>query len=250
MTCDMPHTATAFHPSISIMEPTLPLDILLSIIDLLGAGNDRNSIRSLQILSQTCKFMVPLCRKHLFSSLHLDSDSSLQRFGDLLSKNPDISRYVKSLIYIMHNFTSVHELNILELPRERSSLRSIKLLTPRYLDWNSFPESIRSSMLSLIQLPTVTNLDITYFKGFPTTALSSCSNLISVQLGELRLDPHEVNQAIILRSNIPSSVSLVISIRACDLAELVNLASLHAGGPIVDFSRVQKVMFDVISPDD
>ena len=45
--------------TISIMEPTLPLDILLSIIDLLGAGYDRTSIRSLQILLQICKFMVP-----------------------------------------------------------------------------------------------------------------------------------------------------------------------------------------------
>ena len=55
----------------SIMEMgTLPLDILLYIIDLLAGGDD-GDVKSLQILSQLCKSMVPLCRKHLFSSLLL-----------------------------------------------------------------------------------------------------------------------------------------------------------------------------------
>ena len=176
------------------MEPTLPLDILLSIIDLLGAVDDTSSIKSLQILSQTCKFMVPLCRKHLFSSLYLISNPRLEHFGDLLSKNPDIARYARSLSYEVHNPTSVHELNILDLLQERSSLRSIRLFSTESLNWNSFPELMRSSLVSLIYLPTVIDLDITYFKDFPATALSSCSNLIYVQLGEHHLDPHEVNQ--------------------------------------------------------
>ena len=51
---------------------TLTLDIFLYIIDLLAGERDKG-IKSLQILSHTCKFMVPLCRKHLFSTLNLHS---------------------------------------------------------------------------------------------------------------------------------------------------------------------------------
>ena len=195
-----------FHPRISIMEPTFPLDIFLYIIDLLAAGDDRDSIRSLQILSQACKFMVPLCRKHLFSSLLLGCDSSSERFGNLLSKNPDIARYVRSLCYRVDNPISEHELNILDILKERSSLRWIVLSSPS-MDWNSFPESIRSSLVSLIHLLTVTYLDIDSFKGFPATILSSCSNLIDLRLAELDFVHPEINQ-VISRSKILTPISL------------------------------------------
>ena len=130
---------------------TLPLDILLYIIDIL-AGRDDEDVKSLRILSQVCKSMVPLCRKHLFSSLLLGCDSSSERFGNLLSKNPDIARYVRSLNYRVNKPISEHELNILDVLKERSSLQWISLSSTS-TDWNSFPESIRSSLVSLIQLP-------------------------------------------------------------------------------------------------
>ena len=228
------------------MELTLPVDVLLHIIDLIAAaGDDRNSIRSLQILSQTCKSMVPLCRKHLFSSLRLDCDSSLKRFGDLFSNNPDIARYVRSLSYRVHNTIRDHELNILDMLKERSSLWSIQLSSPK-LSWNSLPESIRSSLVSLIHLPTITHLNIYSFIGFPAMAISSCSNLVDLQLGELYLDFFvEANQ--VSRSKIPTPVSLNIGAKTPGLADLLTSASLHAGGPIVDFSRLQKVYFEVES---
>jgi hypothetical protein len=98
----------------TIMEPriTLPLDILLYIIDLLADDGD---IKSLQILSQACKFMVPLCRNHLFSSVHFRSESSSECFSDLLSKNPDIACYVRSLIYRIYYYVSDHEFNVLDM---------------------------------------------------------------------------------------------------------------------------------------
>ena len=61
---------------------TLPLESLLHLIDLL-AGGDNEDIRSLQILSKSCKYMVPPCRKHLFSSLNLHSKLNSERFSDL-----------------------------------------------------------------------------------------------------------------------------------------------------------------------
>jgi len=221
---------------------TLPLDILLYIIDLLAADRNYEDIKSLKILSQVCKSMVPLCRKHLFSSLILHSELDSERFSNLLSKNPDIARYVRFLVYVVYNPISDHELNVLDMLKKRSPLQSIQLSS---LSWNAdLPELMRSSLVFLIQLPTVTFLNIHTFEGFPATALSGCGNLIDLHLGKLNMAPPEVNQ-VISRSKIPTPASLVISSDSYGSAALLNSASLHAGGPIVDFSRLQKVMFDV-----
>jgi hypothetical protein len=226
---------------------TLPLDILLYIIDLLADRDE--GYKSLRILSQACKFMVPLCRKHLFSYLRLCGKPGSERFSDLLSKNPDIARYVRILSYAAYFLpNSDHELNILDTLKERSSLQSIELSGLGF-DWNDFPESIRSSLVSLIQLPTVTSLNIRYYKRFSATALSGCGNLIDLRLGELNLAPPDVNQ-VISQSRISTPVSLYVDTLTHGLAALLNSASLHAGDPIVDFSRLQKAEFEVNSRGD
>ena len=235
---------------------TLPLDVLLYIIDLLAVG-DCGDFKSLQTLSQTCKSMVPLCRKHLFSSLAFGKGlNSIERFSDLLSKNPDIARYVKTLLYnVIEDYeNNIHdhiidcEMNIFNILNERSSLLSIDL-SSEGSDWNDLPESIRSSLVFLIQLPTVTHLTINRFKGFPTTALSGCSNLIDLQLRDLELAPNEVNH-VIWRIEIPTPVSLDISKNASGLLALLNSTSLHLDGPIVDLTRLQTAEFEVEYRDD
>ena len=147
---------------------------------------------------------------------------------------------------------SDHELNILDMLKEHASLKSIELLSrdpslrPFKLDWNDLSESIRSSLIFLIQLPTITHLDINDFKEFPETVLSGCSNLIDLQLGEIKLAPPEVNQ-VISRTKIPTPVSLYIKRKAHGLTALLNSANLHSGDPIVDFSRLKKAQFHLES---
>ncbi|KIM37819.1 hypothetical protein M413DRAFT_30728 [Hebeloma cylindrosporum] len=233
---------TILHPT-STMGPgaTLPFDILVSIIDSLASGDDAD-IQCLQILSQTCKFMAPLCRKHLFSSIHLQDHSKLdsRRFNELLSNNPDIAHYVRSLQYVFYNPIGDHELNILDMPRERSPLQSIAVRAP-FDKWKDLPESIRSSVVFLMQLPTITELRLQSFQGFPPTALSRCGNLIDLHLTDsLILGPPDVNPAI-SRSKIPTPVSLFAFLESGSydgLAALLNSASLD-DGPIVDFSGLR-----------
>ena len=226
-------------------ELTLPLDVLLHIIELLAAAiDDGDNIKSLQILSQTCKFMVPICRKHLFSSLRLRPSIS-ERFSDMLLENPDIARYVRSLNFLYSpSMISGHELTILNILKLHSPLKSIEL-SSHLVDWNDYPESVRLSLLSLIELPTVTHLNINAFRRFPATALSDCTNLISLQFGdiELTLPDSEFNH-VISRNKIPTPAFLNIQIRTFGFRVLLNSASLHAGGPI-DFGRVEMVAFEV-----
>ena len=111
--------------------------------------------------------MVLLCRKHLFSYIRNLASlpvSVLKRFNDLLSKKPDIARYVKRLDYrcFTHTPSFDEELNILDILKKHSSLQRIRLSSSGS-NWNNLPESLRSSLVSLIQLPTVVHLDIKDF---------------------------------------------------------------------------------------
>ena len=157
---------------------TLPLYILLHIIDLLAGGDDED-IKSLHILSQTCKYMVSPCHKHLlfskFSPLHL-GEVNLNHFSDLLFKNPWMARYVRRLSYLLFPPFSDHDLNVIDILKKHSS-KSFHSILLSSAEWNDIPESIRSSLVSLIQLPTITYLDIDII-GFPAAALSGCNNLM------------------------------------------------------------------------
>jgi hypothetical protein len=227
----------------------LPLDILLHIIDLL-ADEDDGDIKSLQNLSQACKSMVPLCRKHLFSSLCFLNNRTSERFSELLLMNPDIACYVRSLAWALRRPVFEHDLNILDMLKNHSSLESIKLFSPGW-GWNDIPESTLSPLVSLIQLPTVTHLGIDSIKWFPAMALSGCSNLIDLQLREVVLARPEVNQ-VVSRCKIPTPVSLYIDQRNCGrtTVTLLNSASPHTDGPFVDFSRLKRAEFDVESRSD
>jgi hypothetical protein len=161
----------------------------------------------------------------------------------LLSENPDIACYVRSLHYEVHNPFSDHELNILDILKKRSSLQSVEIMTPE-LDWYDLPGSLQSSLVSLIQLPTVVKLSLHSIFWFPAIAFSGCINLIDLQLRYIELAPPDDDQ-VISRSKIPTPVSLYIDDRTFGVADLLNSTSLHADGPIVDFSRLQKAEFTV-----
>ena len=234
-------------------KPTLPLDILLHIIDLLarssGDSMDPNTIRSLQILSLACKSMVPLCRKHLFSSLKLNSNSKTEGYNDLLSKSPDIACYTKKLFLLCNPIINHDFLDIL---KKHSSLHWITLTGSKSLSWNDFPESLQSSLVSLIKLPTLSSLSIYSFTMFPAAAIAGCSNLNYLQVVGAKLTPPEINQVIPPRSKIPSPELLDFNADIYGIEVLLNSANLDEGGsgPIVDFSRLQKAMLIVVSQRD
>ena len=57
-----------------------------------------------------------------------------ERFSDLLSKNPDIACYMTDLNHKTWSRISDHELHILDMLKEHSSLQSIELSSSE-LDW-------------------------------------------------------------------------------------------------------------------
>lgn len=186
----------------------LPYDIIKSIADQIAlevqAGEHTDARPILQALSQTCKLMVPVCRRHLFSSIELSSYSSNPNCNNLLillSKNLEIASYVQRLTYCVKMHPDEHEDGILEvLLRHSTILHSISLLANANSPdaWSSQPERTKSLLMSLIQLPTTTDLFFRSFHGFfPYNQLSFCRGLRNLELQYMAPLPlHEIDHQI------------------------------------------------------
>ena len=147
---------------------------------------------------------------------------------------------MRSLHYDVYHSIFDYELIVLDMLKKHSSLQSIEITTPE-LDWNDFPDSLRSFLVSLIQLPTVVQLSLQSIKRFPAMVLSGCSNLIDLQLRSIEFAPPEVDQ-VISRSKIPTPISIYIDERTFGVPPYLDSAQ---DGPIVDFSRLQMAEFVV-----
>ncbi|KAF8968573.1 hypothetical protein BDZ97DRAFT_1799087, partial [Flammula alnicola] len=220
---------------------TIPLDIIESVIEAIAIDEDT---RSLKAISQTCHTLLTLCRKHIFSTIQLSHKSDNSRhFNDLLSTSPDIARYVKHLEYFLDNPTDDDQ-KVLDVLQKHSDLRSVHLWSQRGTDWSAFPASIRSSLLSLIQLPTITHLRIRCFTKFPATALLHCHNLIDLQMEWLEITSPEAKH-VSIRDKIPTPISLNAETGCYSALEALLQTAGPEQGPIVDFRLLQSASFEV-----
>ena len=90
--------------------PKLPPDVLGYIADTLAPGTlyeiDRDVVNALKMLSLTCRFMVPVCRRHLFANVrlpfsnrHFEREIQDSRNQFLLS-NPTITMNYSKNLYV------------------------------------------------------------------------------------------------------------------------------------------------------
>lgn len=233
----------------------LPYDILTSIADhiaLEAQAGESTTRTTLDALSQTCKHMVPVCRRHLFSSIQLASyDSNPNRKGLLLllHENREILSYVRRLSYCVKMLPLDYENGILELlSKDATSLRSINLLTKASNAdaWNAQPDITKSLLISLIQLPTTTHLRFRSFHGFfPYDQLSLCSGLQSLELRNMAdLPMHDINPITVptpLQAPAPMSLKVADSHYAV-LDILMNpTKGPNALGPIINFNSLHEL---------
>ena len=170
---------------------TLPLDILGDIADVLAAYP-----RSLKNLSLTCKFMVPVCRRHLFSNIsfvknHVDPKWWTPRYEFFLSHPIILTHYVKNLKLTFENskaFTPL-EYDLLQIIRDSSSLTSIQIRSTnpksRPKDWNELPEKMKSLILSFFQISTIRHLTLAKIRNFPAAAFSLCCGFHRIELHDI-----------------------------------------------------------------
>ena len=137
----------------------LPYDILGLIIDQIALEvqlGERNARITLDALSQTCKLMVPMCRRHLFSSIQLSSYkyTSNRKKIALLLENIEIASYVRRLSYSVKALPDDYADATLEfLLRHSTCLHSINLVAnTNHIDWNDSNFRSFAAALQLIFL--------------------------------------------------------------------------------------------------
>ncbi len=250
---------------------TLPYDILAVIADQLALDRDdygelwSENRLTLQALSQTCKLMVPMCRRHLFSLISVSGYEKVkyQNLLELLQEKHEIASYVRELQYGISSHPSEYEDGILRaLLRYSTSLGilsplcRISLTFPCFSglgNWNSQTVSLRQLLISLIQLPTITELLFSGFEEFPVNSLALCGSLRRLQLSDLGDFVLDVGNAFPSSRQIPTPLSLDFS--ATSYTNLAIIMGLE--GPenvpntlrsIIDFSLLQEATFAVRDP--
>jgi hypothetical protein len=112
---------------------------------------------------------VPLCRKFLFRSIRIAPRSYPQRsrprlitlFGILFNSNPGISELVRNLVFHICS-VDVYDDDVPLVLRRLQHLQSFKLGIGERMKagWNEFHQPFREALLRLIQLPSVSRLEI------------------------------------------------------------------------------------------
>lgn len=211
----------------------IPLDVLGYIADVLEPHTS-DTTSTLKTLSLTCKFMVPICRRHLFSNIHFsvlrESEWRTSRSEFLRSHPIFTTHYVKNLkldINESQAFSAV-EYDLLQLFCDSSSLASIQIKQVDFIptNWNVLPEKTRSYIISLIQIPTLRRLILIRVDSLPAAAFSLCCGLIELTLHDTsNLELPSVDDA----TQIPK-ISALVSLN-CSVAVFMSFIGQNKVGP-------------------
>ena len=172
---------------------SLPDDVLDHIFSFL-----QFDFRALKACSQSDPRFIPLVKRHLYANITLHDYDFVAisepthgvrtaEFIDLLSHNPHIANYIRSLEFsIAFNLTGFILENVISILRMCSL---VKTVTFRYtgsiyiaLAWVSLPENFRLAFLDCLHLPSVKAVSIIDVSGFPLTALSSSNSVKSLTI--------------------------------------------------------------------
>ncbi|EDR16144.1 uncharacterized protein LACBIDRAFT_301925 [Laccaria bicolor S238N-H82] len=222
-----------------------PLEVIAEIIDAL-----QDDTAALEACSQTCSLLLPLCRKHIFRSIRITARSypqtSLPRviklFGILLSNNPGISDLVRNLVFHICSPDSEDD----DVPRVLGRLHHLQSFQlgvgdPITVKWNALRQPFRDALIRLIQLPSVSRLDISYIYDFPITVFFPCMNLADLTLACITRAPTAVSY-----DKDSSALEAAPQLQSFAFCQDFGSYAMHLfntrrpnGVPVLDFSRVR-----------
>ena len=232
------------------MPSILPLEIEETILDLLAKDDKGHS--ALKTCSLVCHAFLPICRKHIFGSIVLSNDhkmvsaSTPHAFERLLRETPEIADYI-------HKLELDCRIQFTDLPIQESlrQISRLKFLTISHhygrfwerLDWSN--NSIRSALLHLLHLPTLTHFKMSDIDNFVISDLIPCVNLKYLDIGsfttvaaenafpavlpEYSIQPNEF----VARSGTSGAIKKLCTARRPD------------GQPIINFGSLSKITVDI-----
>ena len=177
------------------MSSVLPFEIIARIIDIVEENKDTNLLKELALVSQSFN---QICSKHLFATIDLydavpKCRTSKKEFVKLLKNRPDIVKYIRKLTYEVRGigtYKGYDDDHLLSptLPNYLRTISCLKSLTIHgaKLDWNTLDSSLTSALLYLIQLPTISHIDLSFIQNFPLSSLTPSVNLLRLDISYLR----------------------------------------------------------------
>ncbi len=175
------------------------------------------------MLSLTCQFMLPVCRRHLFSIIRLPCSRRVplirqEGLSEFLLAHPTIKPHYFKNLYLDNvwdcKLFSTADYAILNSICNSSSLSLLEVSSPYLCDWNGcLTEEAKSAIFSLIQMPTLRYLTISHIEHFPATLLSRCLGLKELALhGISTLTPLGADNA--MQANTITTLVSLTSLRS------------------------------------
>lgn len=225
---------------------SLPYDIVGHIIDILAAEGDLTPVKNASLASSS---VLHLCRRHIFHTISSYSNPPYQSlkkpFINLLVNNPAIVQYIRDLEYEVH-----HDDNQLSpfLPNLLHTISHLECLRIRSInvDWSEMDPLLRSTLLHLMYLPTVTHFVITRLRNIPISAFAPCINLQQLDIRYITLAPFE-DQSPSLRTSRPETTPRILHFRNVSsqtAVERLLRAKWKDGRPVLDFSHLKTLVLD------
>ena len=237
-------------------SPVLPLDIFENIVDILF-NDAKNGLRYVKALSLTCQSFLPSCRKHIFSSITIRTDSTRPSMRypyaevseNLLLETPVIAKYVRRLtISILQQPRSEYDYSFDQIARQLTRLQYLTIsLSYQYQtplnDWNNIPSSMQRSLKNLMHLPTLIHLGLETIINFPISNLIACANLKNLSLQDLHITGKNDEAGSSLLHKPIQLQSLDVQIRGSQVQALL-AARIPDGRPVLDLTDLEKISID------
>ena len=238
------------------MATSLPYDMVGHIIDILAAEGDLTPIKNASLTSSS---VLHFCRRHIFHTISIYSNHSKHRslkkpFINLLVNNPAIIQYIRELNYELHhkdNELSPLLPNFLHTISHLKCLRvgSFSLPVPHCFDWTEMDPLLRSALLHLMYLPTLTHFVIINVRDIPVSAFAPCVNLEQLDIRSSTLTPFEDQSPSLQMGR--SKTPRILHFRSAGTAgtytatvERLLRAKWKDGRPVLDLSHIKTLVFD------
>lgn len=203
------------------LTPSLPLDILRRVAELIANsdGRKRIIIQDIQNCSLVSLLFASAFQPHLFHRTYISgvSDDRVRKRLNILTSSPHLAAYVKHLTLTMSDGQSSPSLPLL-----LGFLTSLKSLSLAFFScttpWQQFTPSFRASVERLCELPSLETLNLNQVDGVPASLFMSNRNLANISIS--RSAPHFSSLQIEEGEAVDRPVPLSLNIANVDLTKV------------------------------
>ena len=223
------------------MAKSLPYDILGHIIDILAAEGDLTPVKN---ISLTSSLLLHFCRTHIF---HTISAITKKPLISLLGSNPAIAQYIRKLDYSVYHDDNKLSPLLPNLLQTISLLECLKIAGSLGFKWTKIDPLIRSSILYLMHLPTLTHLVIQGMEKIPISALAPCINLEQLEILYVALAPFEDQSSPSLRMSRSQTPRILRfrNLKSEKAVERLLRTKGKDGHPVLDFANVKTLVLQL-----